>query len=134
MLLLLMPSLMSLNAQTSLQEKHKTYLTGQWKIDTMYMDLDLSEEYMKVFKQKYKELKDSTKFIFNADGTYKKLSLDPARTGRWRITPDGKTIIIEFDDSDEISRTSINSLTATKLDMRPVNDATNNRVLLYKIE
>ena len=132
-LLVLIP-LLSLKGQSDLQEKHESYLTGRWKIDTMYMDLDLSEEYMKVFEQKFKRLKDSTEFVFNADGSYKKLSLEPPRTGKWRITPDGKTIIIEFDDSDEISRTSINSLTETKLDMRPASDATNNRVLLYKKE
>ncbi|MFO7879531.1 MAG: lipocalin family protein [Bacteroidota bacterium] len=120
--------------QNDLQEKHKNYLTGHWKIDTMYMDMDLSEEYMVVFKEKFKELKEKTEFIFYADGRYKKLSIDPERTGKWRITPDGKTIIIEFDDSEEVSRTRISSLTENKLDMQPAKSATNNRVLLYKTE
>ncbi|MGC9331277.1 MAG: lipocalin family protein [Bacteroidales bacterium] len=109
-------------------------LTGHWKLDTMYMDLKLSDEYMAVFKQKYQELKEQTEFIFRPDGSYTKLSLEPPRQGQWSLNQNGTIIIIAFDDSDEISKSKIISLTNKKMDMEPVGDAINTKVILYKTE
>ncbi|MFO7791195.1 MAG: lipocalin family protein [Bacteroidales bacterium] len=121
-------------AQTNLKQKNEKFLTGHWKLDTMYMDIDLSDEYMEIFRAKYKELKKETEFIFRPDGSYTKLSTEPPRQGQWSISQNGKIIIIEFDDSDEVSKTRIRSLSEDKMDMEPVGDATNTRVLLHKTE
>ncbi len=130
---MMLPAITSL-AQTNLKQKHENYLVGHWKLDTMYMDVELSDEYMEIFKQKYQELKEKSEFIFRADGSYTKLSIEPPRQGEWSINPNGTIITIEFEDSDEVSKTKIRSLTNEKMDMQPAGDAANTRVVLYKTE
>jgi hypothetical protein len=130
---MMIPAITSL-AQTNLKQKHEKYLVGHWKLDTMYMDIELPDEYVEVFREKYKELEEKTEFIFRADGSYTKLSIEPPRQGQWSINQNGNIITIEFDDSDEVSKTKIRNLTNEKMDMQPVGDAANTRVLLYKTE
>lgn len=130
---MMIPAITSL-AQSNLKQKNETFLTGHWKLDTMYMDIELSDEYMAIFKQKYQELKEQTEFIFRPDGSYTKLSIEPPRQGQWSLNQNGTIITIEFDDSDEVSKTKIRSLTGNKMDMQPVGDAINTRVILYKKE
>ena len=117
-----------------LQQDNKELLTGKWKIDTIYLNLELKEEQMKLYKNAFKKIKAETRFIFNPDGTYKKISSDESKTGKWGVSKDGYLITIKFDDSEEISRTRIRSLTRNKLDMEPVKNADNNRVVLDKIK
>lgn len=121
-------------AQDNLRKDNKKLLTGKWKIDTLYLNLELKEEQMELYKDAFKKIKAETRFIFNPDGTYKKIGGDEVKTGKWDISQSGYLIKIQFDNSDEVSRTKIRSLTKEKLDMEPMKKADNNRVILNKIK
>lgn len=121
--------------QTNLQETRTELLQGTWMIDTMYIDFDMSEEMFVLYQEKFETIKAETSFVFNADSTYTKNSNQAPRHGRWRISPNGNMIIIQFKDSDEISRTLIDQLDENHLVMIPVDQsAQNSRVELVKVQ
>lgn len=121
--------------QTNLQETRTELLQGTWMIDTMYIDFDMSEEMFVLYQEKFETIKAETSFVFNADSTYTKISNQAPRHGRWRISPNGNMIIIQFKDSDEISRTLIDQLDENHLFMIPVDQsAQNSRVELVKVQ
>ena len=132
-LCLILVSGLSLKAQNDLQAINTNYLQGTWLIDTMYLDFELSEQMMSVYAERFRELKETTRFVFREDGTYEKVSKDAPRTGTWEISPNGNMIIIHFDDSDETSRTLISVLDESHLTMLPVDEsAQNSKVELVK--
>jgi hypothetical protein len=132
LLMLILNSLM-LNAQDDLQEQNHQYLQGTWLIDTMYIDFEMSEQLLEIYAEKFQEIKLKTRFEFHPDGKYEKISGTDIKEGNWRISPNGKMIIIQFVGSDEISRTHIGSLDSISMTMIPVdNAAQNSRVELIK--
>lgn len=134
-LLILLSSVMTINAQTNLQKTNTKLLQGTWKIDTMYLETDLSEVTMALYAKRFKEIKENTRFVFSKTGEYKKISSKKDKLGKWEINSNGRTIIINFNDSDEISRTSIRELTNNKLVMVPLNKmAQNTKVELSKLK
>lgn len=133
--ILLMTLSQKVLGQNNLQEKRTDLLQGTWKIDTMYIDFEMSEEMLTLYQDKFETIKAETSFVFNADSTYTKISSQAPRNGHWRISPNGNMIIIQFDDSDEISRTLIDELNESNLVMIPVDQsAQNSRVELVKVQ
>lgn len=131
-LILMLNSLM-LSAQNNLQEQNQNYLQGTWLIDTMYIDFEMSEQLMQIYTEKFQEIKQQTSFEFHPDGTYEKVSGADVKKGNWRISPNGKMIIIKFVGSDEISRTHIGHIDSVSMTMAPVDDAVqNSKVELIK--
>ena len=122
-----------LSAQNNLQEQNQKYLQGTWLIDTMYIDFEMSEQLLEIYVEKFQEIKQQTRFEFHPDGKYQKISANDIREGNWRVSPNGKMIIIQFLGNDEISRTHIGHLDSVSMTMVPVdNSAQNSRVELIK--
>jgi hypothetical protein len=122
-----------LSAQNNLQEQNQNYLQGTWLIDTMYIDFEMSEQMMAIYAEKFQEIKQKTRFEFHPGGKYMKVSGSDVKEGNWRISPNGKMIIIQFVGSDEISRTHIGHLDSISMTMVPVDQtAQNSRVELIK--
>ena len=123
--MLCLNSLMS-NAQSELQMQNQKYLQGTWLIDTMYIDFEMSDQLLEIYAEKFREIKQQTRFEFHPDGTYKKFSINDLREGNWNISPNGKMIIIQFVGSDEISRTHIDYIDSVSMRMIPANQASQN--------
>jgi len=133
MLILLMMNNQKVNAQNNLQDQNQIFLQGTWLIDTMYIDFEMSEQLLEIYSEKFQDIKEKTRFEFLADGVYRKISGPDVKEGKWRISPNGKMIIIQFLGSDEISRTHIGHLDSVSMTMLPVdNSAQNSKVELIK--
>jgi nicotinic acid mononucleotide adenylyltransferase len=126
---------MTINAQTTLQKTNTKLLQGTWIIDTMYLETAHSDVTMALYAKRFKKLKETTTFVFTETGEYKKISSKKDKLGKWKINSNGKTIIINFNNSDEISQTSIRKLTDNKLIMVPLSKmAQNTKVELSKLK
>lgn len=134
MLMILMMNSLIVTAQNNLQEQNQNYLQGTWLIDTMFIDFEMSEQLLEIYAEKFQEIKAKTRFEFHPDGKYLKFSgSDIIKEGNWRISPNGKMIIIQFVGNDEISRTHIGHLDSISMTMVPVdNSAQNSKVELIK--
>ena len=115
-------------------KEYEQLITGSWKVDTILMKDGLQlGEYYDLYVEKFKEIKERTLFTFETNKTYKKEGLNGiSKTGKWKISPEGKRIIVKMDDNDKEEESKIIKLTADTLIITPLEESSNSKVILYK--
>jgi hypothetical protein len=109
-------------------------LIGTWKVDTIHLkpDLDLGA-YYDLYVEKFKEIKEFTVFNFEKNKTYTNKGLKGIeKKGKWRITPDGKRIIVKMNDTGKDESSKIDYISKDSLIISPLEESSNSKVVLYK--
>lgn len=67
-------------------------MTGEWKISDIQTTGEIPDDQMEVYKETMDGMKESSKLVYNADGTYEETILETTTTGTWKISDDGKKL------------------------------------------
>lgn len=125
-----------LSQQANKQVEYSKMLIGTWKLDTMkFENFSFPEEYLPIIQERYQQMKDSSIFVFNEDRTYFSRGVNSHTKGSWRITGDGKYILVRIEGKDREERSQIKSISNEKLIMIPMQEsASNSKFILKKAE
>lgn len=109
-------------------------LIGTWKVDTIHLKTDLNlGAYYELYVEKFKEIKEFTTFRFEKNKTYTNKGLKGIeKKGKWRITPDGKRIIVKMNDTGKDESSKIDYISKDSLIISPLEESSNSKVVLYK--
>ena len=99
-----------LNLQSQTKSTNVNELSGTWCIDTMYIDVEMTEQMLEVYTERFCEIKKTTQFVFKEDGEYLKVSKDAPRNGRWEVTENGELLTLKFEGNGEETRLRVNYL------------------------
>lgn len=115
------------------QVENTKMLIGTWKLDTMkFENFEFPEEYLPLVQERYQQMKDSTLFIFNEDRTYFSSGVNAESHGTWRITSDGKYILVRIKGSEKEEKSKIKSISNSKLIMIPMQESASNSEFILK--
>ncbi|MDD2198544.1 MAG: hypothetical protein PHE08_02335, partial [Bacteroidales bacterium] len=83
--------------------------------------------------EKFREIKDLTSFIFEKNKSYSNKTLKGLeKNGKWRISPDGKKIIVRLENTGKDETSKIELLSNDSLIISPLEESSNSKVVLYK--
>ncbi len=96
-------------------------MVGEWKITDIKTTSEIPDDQLDAYNEALEEIKESSKMIYNSDGTYEKTISEITTTGTWEISENGKTLNEtseeETQESVEILELSDNKLvTVSELD------------------
>lgn len=126
-------NLLAQSNKTNIKEL-ENMLIGTWKVDTIYLKTELNlGAYYELYVEKFREIKDLTSFIFEKNKSYSNKTLKGLeKNGKWRISPDGKKIIVRIDDTGKDETSKIELLSNDSLIISPLEESSNSKVVLYK--
>lgn len=76
-------------------------MVGEWKITDIKTTSEIPDDQLDTYKEALEGMKESSKMIYNSDGTFEKTISEMTTKGTWKISEDGKTLT-------EISEEGIN--------------------------
>lgn len=108
-------------------------IVGEWKITDIQTTSEIPEDQLEAYKEALDGMKESSKMVYNADGTYKKTISEMTTKGTWKISEDGKTLTEKSDDG--IESISISELTDKKfVSVSVIDDETTNTITFEKVK
>ncbi|MDD4235326.1 MAG: DUF5004 domain-containing protein [Bacteroidales bacterium] len=126
-------NLLAQSNKTNIKEL-ENMLIGTWKVDTIYLKTELNlGAYYELYVEKFREIKDLTSFIFEKNKSYSNKTLKGLeKNGKWRISPDGKKIIVRLENTGKDETSKIELLSNDSLIISPLEESSNSKVVLYK--
>ncbi|HXK81498.1 MAG TPA: DUF5004 domain-containing protein [Bacteroidales bacterium] len=126
-------NLLAQSNKTNIKEL-ENMLIGTWKVDTIYLKTELNlGAYYELYVEKFREIKDLTSFIFEKNKSYSNKTLKGLeKSGKWRISPDGKKIIVRLENTGKDETSKIELLSNDSLIISPLEESSNSKVVLYK--
>ncbi|HOZ29827.1 MAG TPA: lipocalin family protein [Bacteroidales bacterium] len=120
----------------NLKSEYTKMIVGTWKVDSLEIgSFNLSPQYEEMIRQKMPEIIAMTEVRFMSNKKYFKQGFEGTTEGRWDISQDGQFIIVKSNNSSDVSRTKIVSLTNDKLIMAPDDEnSVNSKAYLYKVQ
>ncbi len=79
-------------------------IAGEWQISDIKTTSDIPEDQMESYNAQIEDMKNSSKIIFKADGTYEQTILDEVGNGKWEVSEDGKVLTTEVDGNKEVKQ------------------------------
>lgn len=73
-------------------------MVGEWKITDIQTTSEISDDQLDAYKEALEGMKESSKMIYNSDGTYEKTISEMTTKGTWKISEDGKTLTETSED------------------------------------
>jgi len=67
-------------------------LIGEWKIIDIKTTSEIPDDQLDAYKEALEGMKESSKMVYNSDGTYEKTISEMTTKGSWKISEDGKTL------------------------------------------
>ena len=108
-------------------------IVGEWKITDIQTTYEVPEDQIEAYKEALEGMKESSKMIYNADGTYEKTISEETTTGKWEISEDGKKLKeVSEDGTKEIVK--VTELTDNKLITVSELDDTENTMTFEKVK
>ncbi len=89
-------------------------LVGEWKITDIKTTSEIPEDQLDAYKDALEGMKESSKMIYNSDGTYEKTISEMTTKGTWEISEDGKTLT-ETSEEGTIESVELTELSDKKL-------------------
>ena len=82
-------------------------LVGEWKITDIQTTSEIPDDQLDAYNEALEEIKESSRMIYNSDGTYEKTISEITTTGTWEISENGKTL---NETSEEETKESVQIL------------------------
>ncbi len=108
-------------------------LVGEWKITDIQTSYEVAEDQIEAYKEALEGMKESSKMIYNADGTYEKTISEETTKGNWEISEDGKTLT-ETSEGGTVESVKVTELTDSKLITVSELDDTKNTMTFEKVK
>ncbi|MEN8122830.1 MAG: DUF5004 domain-containing protein [Bacteroidota bacterium] len=108
-------------------------MVGEWKITDIQTTDEIPDEQLEVYKEAIEGMKESSKMVYNNDGTYEKTISEMTTKGTWKISEDGKTL---SETSEEGTNESVQivELSENKLVTVSELDETKNTMTFEKVK
>ncbi len=100
-------------------------IVGEWKAADIAYSQEISPDIKQKLKETLDEMKASSLWVINADGTFTKTILEESSIGKWVLSPDAKKLTLTYEDGNsEVS--DVVELTNSKLVVSiEINDSKN---------
>ncbi len=98
----------------SCSESPSKMIIGTWKIDNIETTEEIPEEHKEMYKKMMDEMKKSSSFTFNEDGTLETKISEKNTTGKWSLNDDGKTLTVE-EDNGKTNTSTIQEISSSKI-------------------
>ena len=108
-------------------------MVGEWKITDIQTTYEVPEDQMEAYNEALNGMKESSKMIYKADGTFEKTISEETTTGKWVISEDGKSLT-ETSDDGTIESVILLELTENKFISESELDDTKNTMTFEKIK
>ncbi|RLD75855.1 MAG: hypothetical protein DRJ10_14540 [Bacteroidetes bacterium] len=108
-------------------------IVGEWKITDIQTSYEVPEDQMEAYNEALNGMKESSKMIYMADGTYEKTISEETTTGKWKISEDGKKLMEQSEDGTN-ETVNITELTDNKLITVSELDDTQNTMTFEKVK
>ena len=108
-------------------------MVGEWKITDIKTTSEIPDDQLDAYKEALEGMKESSKMIYNSDGTYEKSISEMTTKGTWEISEDGKTLT-ETSDEGTIESVQVIELSDSKLVTVSELDDTKNTMTFGKIK
>ena len=108
-------------------------MVGEWKITDIKTTSEIPDDQLDAYKDALEGMKESSKMIYNSDGTYEKTISEMTTKGAWEISEDGKTLT-ETSAEGIIESVQVTELSDSKLVTISVLDDTKNTMTFEKVK
>ena len=108
-------------------------MVGEWKITDIKTSYEVPEDQLEAYEEALEGMKESSKMIYNSDGTYEKTISEMTTKGNWKISEDGKLLKERSEDGINES-VEIAELSDTKLVTISKLDDTENTMTFEKVK
>ena len=109
-------------------------IVGEWKITDIQTTSEIPEDQLETYKEALEGMKESSKMVYNADGTYEKTISGMTSKGKWEISENGKTLKEKSEDGVD-ETVNILELTDSKFVSESVLDEeTTNTMTFEKVK
>ncbi len=105
---------------------------GEWQITDLKTTSDIPEDQMEAYNAQIEEMKNSSKIVFKADGTFEQTILDETSNGKWEVSEDGKTLSTDIDGVKEVKK--IEELSPEKMVLVVAFDSDTTTTTLQKVK
>lgn len=108
-------------------------MVGEWKITDIETTGEIPDDQLEVYKETMEGMKESSKMVYNSDGTYEKTISELTKKGSWKISEDGKTLT-EISEEGFKESVEVIELSDKKLVTVSELDDTKNTVTFEKVK
>ena len=108
-------------------------MVGEWKITDIKTTSEIPDDQLDAYNEALEEIKESSKMIYNSDGTYEKTISEITTTGTWEISENGKTLN-ETSEEETQESVEILELSDKKLVTVSVLDDIKNTMTFEKVK
>lgn len=107
-------------------------LPGEWQISDLKTTSDIPEDQMEAYNEQIEEMKNSSKIVFEKDGTFEQTILDETSEGNWEINKDETVLTTTIDGNKEVK--TIIELSPEKIVLQLAFDSDTTTTTLQKVK
>jgi hypothetical protein len=77
-----------------------SYIVGTWKIDDIKTSSEISADIKETYKEAMDDMKSTYQLVIKADSTFEHTVSGSTNIGKWKISPDLKTLTLKYDNGE----------------------------------